>query len=126
MPSLAVPRLGTYTQGYHSSVIARALPFALFTGLAITGLVYENGKGKEIDRTAWGKGNSRFWENKNFGYIMGYTCLTIAATIYINDLVESIIATSRNMKRTQRLRDTFEKNGKLMDLQTQDIRLEKK
>jgi len=126
MPSLVIPGLGTYTQGYHSSVIARALPFALFTGLAITGLVYENGKGKEIDRTAWGSGNNRFWENKNFGYIMGYTCLTIAATIYVNDLVESIIATSRNMKRSQRLRDAFEKSRNSIDMQTQDIRLGKK
>ena len=125
MPSLVVPGLGTYTQGYHSSVIARALPFALFTGLAITGLVYENGKGKEIDRTAWGSGNNRFWENKNFGYILGYTSLTIAATLYINDLIESIIATSRNLKRTQRLRDAFEKSDNLIDLQTQEIKLKK-
>jgi len=125
MPSLALPGLGTYIQGYHSSVVARALPFALFTGLAITSLVWENGKGKEIIRTEWGSGNSRFWENKNFGFITGYVCLAVAGTIYINDLVESIVASRRNIKRTQLLRDTFEKK-KYIDLQTQDVKLDKK
>ena len=127
MPSLAIPGLGTYLQGYHSSVIARALPFAMFTTISILGLKWENGKGKEIERPGWKdeKGStSRFWEYKNFGYIAGYISLAVAATIYINDLTESIIATNRNLKRTQRLRDAFEKNNYL-NLQTQDIELEK-
>ena len=127
MPSLVVPGLGTYIQGYHSSVVARALPFYLFTSLSIVALSYENGKGKEIYRPGWKDGSgssSRFWEYKNFGYIAGYICLGVAGTIYINDLVESIVASQRNLKRTQRLRDAFEKT-KYINLQTQDIRLDK-
>ena len=128
MPSLAVPGLGTYLQGYHSSVVARALPFAMFTTFAILGLSWENGKGKEIERPGWKDehaNSSRFWEYKNFGYITGYISLAVAATIYINDLTESIIATKRNIKRTQRLRDAFEKNN-YINLQTKDIQLEKR
>lgn len=125
MPSLIVPGLGTCIQGYHSSVVARALPFALFTTFAALGFSWEKGKGKEINRPEWGSENSsRFWEYKNFGYIAGYVGLAVAATIYINDLTESIIASKRNIKRTQRLRDAFEKN-KYINLQTQDIQLEK-
>ena len=123
MPSLILPGLGTKINGYHSSAFARAMPFALFTSLAIFGLSWENGKGKKINRPEWGSGNSRFWENKNFGYIAGYISLAIAATIYINDLTESIIASKRNIKRTQRLRDAFERN-KYIDLKTQDIKLD--
>lgn len=123
VPSLFVPGLGTKMQGYHYSAFTRAFPFALFMGLAITSFSWENNGGLSVPRTRWGSGNSRFWENKNFGYIAGFTCLSVATTIYINDLVESILASKRNIKRTQRIRDAFEKNGNCIDLQTQDIKL---
>lgn len=126
IPSLFLPGLGTKMQGYHSSAFTRAFPFAMFLGFAITSLAYESGKGKEIPRTSWKDGNNRLWENKNFGYIVGYTCLAISATIYINDLAESILASQRNIKRTQRIRDAFEKNGNYLDLQTYDVELKSK
>ena len=128
LPSLVVPGVGTYIQGYHSSIVARALPFYMFTSVAIVALSWEAGKGKTIERPGWKDergSSSRFWEYKNFGYIAGYLCLTVAATIYINDLVESIVASQRNLKRTQRLRDAFDRN-KYIDLQTQDMRIEQK
>ena len=126
IPSLFLPGLGTKMQGYHSSAFARAFPFAMFMGFAITAFSWEAGKGSRIERSSWGSGNNRIWENKNFGYIAGYTCLAVAATIYINDLTESILATKRNIKRTQRIRDAFEKNGNYLDLQTNDIKLKNK
>lgn len=118
MPSLFIPGLGTTTQGYRTSVTSRALPFFLFGGLAVTGYFLEN-NGKE--KTSWDEGG-QFWNHKNFGNILLYAGGTIAATIYITDLVQSIKATFLNRSRSKKLREAL-KTGPI-EIKMEDIHIQ--
>lgn len=115
VPSLIIPGLGTTSQGYRTSVASRAIPFFLFGGLAVAGYFLEN-NGKE--KTAWDEGG-QFWNHKNFGNILLYGGATIAATIYITDLVQSIKATFQNRSRSKKLREAL-KNGPI-EIKMEDI-----
>ena len=118
LPSLIIPGLGTVTQGYRTSVSSRALPFFLFGGLAVAGYFIEN-NGKE--KTSWDDGGE-FWNHKNFGNILLYSGATIAATIYITDLVQSIKATFTNRSRSKELRNELKKGP--ITIKMEDIHIQ--
>ena len=110
-PSLILPGLGTKKQGITASVGARAIPFFLCAALAVTGFVWENNGGKQVERTTFEDGGAaRPWHYKDFGYYVGYGAGAIAATIYINELVEGISCSIRNLHRSKELRKRL-KNG---------------
>lgn len=122
-PSILIPGLGTKKQGLYSTVSARAIPFFLCTALSITGFVWENNGGKNIERPTFAEGGaSRPWHYKNMGYYLGYGAGAIAATIYINDLVEGISCSFRNLHRSKELRKRL-KRGPIV-VQTENIRLQ--
>lgn len=123
MPSLIIPGLGTYKQGYKNSVAAKAVPFFLFAAASVIGFMYEAGPGKSIERTTIETGKfSRIWEYKNFGYYVGTGGAAIAGTIYVTDLVQSIVANVRNIRRSKQLREELDAGPIIM--KQEDIILE--
>lgn len=122
IPSLFIPGLGTYLQGKHSYVIARALPFFLFGSLSAAGFIWENGKGKEIERPDIRDGNANYpWEYKNFGYFIGWGCAAISATIYLTDIIEGIATGARNMQLSKKIRKELKEGPIIMQSEPLDI-----
>lgn len=122
-PSLVIPGLGTKNQGLYSTATSRAIPFFLCTALAITGFVWENNGGKDVYRPSFEEGGAqRPWLYKDMGYYVGYGAGAIAATIYINELVEGINCSLRNLHRSKTLRKRM-KQGPIK-VQTESIRLQ--
>lgn len=117
-PSLIIPGLGTASQGYRSSVSSRAIPFFLFGGLAIAGYFLEN-NGKQ--KIPWDE-SGPVWEHVNFGKGLMIGGGFIAVSIYITDLVQSVVATVQNIKRSKMLRKTMRTDGEVI-LKLEDVQL---
>lgn len=125
MPSLVIPGLGTYIQERRSSVASRAIPFFLFSAIAVAGFAWENGGGKNIERPEFGDITTmRIWEYKNFGYIVGTGAAVIAGSIYLTELIQGITTSVRNLKRSKHLREELAKRP--IELQMQNVQLLKK
>lgn len=116
MPSLLIPGLGTKNQGRISSASARAIPFFLFAGLSAAGLYLKN---QDYERTEWGTG--AFWKHENFDNILFYGGLSIAGTIYVVDLVQSIQSTIINRSRSKKLRKDLSKRD--IDIRIDEIHI---
>ncbi|MBQ9586516.1 MAG: hypothetical protein IJR26_01440 [Bacteroidales bacterium] len=117
VPSLIIPGLATSRQGEPHSVAARALPFFLFAGIATWGFVHE---ANATELYNWDDTESHApWEYKNFGTIVGAVGASVAATIYIVDLVQAISNSVNNMKHSKKLRDELRKGSVI--LQSQDV-----
>ena len=122
-PSLIIPGLGTKNQGLHSSVAARAIPFFLCAALSVTGFMWENNGGKQVARPTFEEGGAAMpWHYKDVGYYLGYGAGSIAAAIYVNELVEGIVCSIKNQHRSKSLRKKLKK-GPIV-VQTEDIRLQ--
>lgn len=122
-PSLIIPGLGTKNQGLHSTVAARAVPFFLCAALAVTGFMWENTGGKQVPRPTFEEGGATMpWHYKDVGYYLGYSTGSIAAAIYINELVEGIACSFRNLHRSKDLRKRLKKGPVVV--QTEEIRLQ--
>jgi hypothetical protein len=57
---------------------------------------------------------------KNIGYFLGYGGLGIAATIYLNDLVEGISNSVKNIERSKKIRERLAKQGPIA-IELQDV-----
>lgn len=123
-PSLLIPGLGTRNQGLYSTASARAVPFFLFSAMAITGFWWENNWNKYTDsRPPLSEGGAmRPWYYENMGYYLGFGAGAISATIYVNELVEGISCSIRNLNRSKELRKKL-KNGPI-EIQNEMIRLQ--
>lgn len=122
-PSLIIPGLGTKNQGLHSSVAARAIPFFLCAALSVTGFMWENNGGKQVARPTFEEGGAAMpWHYKDVGYYLGYGAGSIAAAIYVNELVEGIVCSIKNQHRSKSLRKKLKK-GPIV-VQTEDVRLQ--
>lgn len=122
-PSLLIPGVGTKNLGVHSSVGARAIPFFLCAGLSALGFWWETTGSQGIARPTFEEGGtSKPWEYKDVGYYLGYGTGAIAATIYINELVEGIVWSFRNLHRSKDLRKRLKKGP--ITVQTEEIRLQ--
>lgn len=125
MPSLVIPGLGTYLQERRTSVANRAIPFFVFGAIAVAGFMWESNGGKNIERPDFGNVSTmRFWEYKNFGYIVGTGAAVIAGTIYLTDLIQAISTSVSNLKRSKRLREEVKRHP--IELQMQNIQILKK
>ncbi len=124
MPSLIIPGLGTKNQGARSYAIDKALPFFVFGAIAVAGFSWEMNGGKNIPRPTLseGKEDTKIWEYKNFGYIVGGIGAAIAATIYIEDIIEGISYSVRNMRYSKKIRKTL-KEGPIL-IQNEDIKIQ--
>lgn len=122
-PSLIIPGIGTKNLGLYSSASARAIPFFLCTALSIAGFVWENNGGKTVDRPTFEEGGATYpWHYKDVGYYVGYGAAAIAGTIYLNELVEGISGSFRNLHRSKALRKRLKKGP--VTVQTENIRLQ--
>ncbi len=119
MPSLFIPGLGTYNQNARSNVISRAFPFFLFAGVSVFGFLWE----KDIDHPRYEINDDMNMNPlyiKNIGYFLGYGGLGIAATIYLNDLVEGISNSVKNIERSKKIRERLAKQGPIA-IELQDV-----
>lgn len=119
MPSLFIPGLGTYDQDARSNVISRAFPFFFFAGVSVFGFLWE----KDADHPRYeinDDANMNPLYIKNIGYFLGYGGAVIAATIYINDLVEGISNSVKNVKRSKKIRERLDKEGPIA-IELQDV-----
>lgn len=113
MPSLLIPGLGTYQQGAHSSVIARALPFFVTVGVGVGGLFFQK---NYIDKGLMGEVEGA---EAKLGNIIGYTGFAIAGVIYLTDIFEGIGNSVRNTQRSKALRKAL-RQGPIV-LESQDV-----
>ena len=121
-PSILIPGVGTKNQGLHSVASARAIPFFLFGALSVAGFAWEKNGGTRVERPTLAEGGAEMpWHYKNFGYYLGYGAAAIAATIYINELVEGISCGFRNLHRSKALRKQLKRGS--ITVQTEDVRL---
>lgn len=119
-PSLIVPGLGTFNQDARDDVISRALPFFLFGGIGVFGLLWETKISHPRQEITDVNMNPLYL--KNVGYYIAGVGLGISAAIYINELVESIGNSFKNAKRSKAIRKQLAKGPLLIDAQDVIIR----
>ncbi len=122
MPSLFIPGLGTQNIK-NTSAIGKALPFFLFGAISVAGFSWEMNGGKKVERPtlAEGKAETKIWEYKNFGYIVGTIGAAISATIYIEDIAEGLSSCIRNLRYSKKLRRQL-KEGPIL-IKSEEIKL---
>lgn len=121
MPSLIVPGVGTYIQRARTNIVSRALPFFLFAGLSTFGFIWEN----KVDHPRYDMNlsdNTNPLYIKNFGNYLGYFGLGIAGTIYLNELIEGIGNSIKNLNRSKELRKRLAESPIMIDLQDAEIK----
>ena len=114
--SFFLPGYATYQQGVHSTWVGRTLSCYLLGGISYLAF-QQSKKNADIDPTD----ATNPLQNHIVTQVAAYGCLTIASTIYITDLVQSISYATRNISRSKQLRKDLRKQA--INIQTQDIRL---
>ncbi len=119
-PSLIIPGLATYQQGARSDVASRAIPFFLFGGLGVFGLLWETRIDHPVQELTDAAMNPFYL--KNVGYYLSSVGFGIASIIYINELVEGISNSVKNAKRSKAIRRRLAEGPLMIDAQDVIIR----
>lgn len=119
-PSLLIPGLGTYNQGARSDVASRAIPFFLFGGIGVFGLLWETRIDHPVQELTDPAMNPFYL--KNIGYYLSCAGFGISAAIYLTEIIEGISNSVKNAKRSKAIRRRLAEGPLMIDAQDVIIR----